>query len=219
MLPSHLGRDLLVAIKNVAGLPGPQMALNVCGGALLRPVATCRAFQSHDDVRRLTEWRNRYSSSFLTEFTATESGTSSWLEVVVGQSDDRILFMLDNADGYTIGYMGLAFINWNKSYGEADAVVRGSDCTPGLMGAALQTMLRWALGQLGLHHLGIRVRSDNNKALSFYQRLGFVETRRVPLTATAAESGTVTWRESGDDHGSGIFLVHHVFANGVAKQR
>ncbi|MCL4179690.1 MAG: GNAT family N-acetyltransferase [Verrucomicrobia bacterium] len=132
------------------------------------------------DVERLTEWRNRYRSAFLTEFTATNERTERWLRETVGPSDQRILFMLDDLEGRTFGYMGLAQINWDTHSGEADAVVRGLEAPPGTMRVALRTMLLWAESQLGLTTLRVRVRSDN-PAVAFYRRVGFVESHQIPL--------------------------------------
>lgn len=202
------GRIFLTAIKGAAGLPGPQMVLRVGQMATLRPVATRRIVQNPNDVRCLSEWRNKFMSAFLTEFVATEQRTATWLENVVGCDDGRILFMVDNADALTVGYMGLAFIDWDKGYGEADAVVRGLDNSPALMRAALQTLLQWAQGQLELTRIGVRVRSDN-VALTFYRKIGFVETRRVPLVAMKGAEGTVTWHESTDDRSSNVSLIYH----------
>jgi RimJ/RimL family protein N-acetyltransferase len=88
--------------------------------------------------------------------------------------------MIDDLDGRPFGYMGLAQIDWDRRYGEADAIVRGRAEPRGVMGSALEEMLQWASSSLGLDRLAVRVRSDN-AALSFYSRVGFRESRRVPL--------------------------------------
>ena len=87
--------------------------------AWLRPAGSDAA-----DTARLTEWRNRFVRAFLTEFEATEERTSHWLKESVAPDETRILFMLDLPDGGTVGYLGLAFIDWESGRGEADAVVR-----------------------------------------------------------------------------------------------
>ena len=148
--------------------------------AVLRPVVTVAGNVNANDVRVLTEWRNRFVGSFLTEFEATEARTEQWLTEVVGPDPTRMLFMLDDVHGRTIGYLGLAFIDWQERTGEADAIVRGVDELPGIMTKALLALLRWAHRELGLTKaLNVRVRSDN-PAVDFYLKLG-TETRRVPL--------------------------------------
>ena len=184
------GRALLIQVKAAAGSPGPSLCLPVgqpCQ-ALLRPVATQPARLNPGDIRRLTEWRNRFVTSFLTEFTATEERTAHWLTNAVGPDDTRILFMLDDLQGRTFGYMGIGYICWDTRYGEADAIVRGEEAPSGTMSVALRTLLAWARGQLGLKNLCVRVRSDNS-ALQFYSKLGFQEVKRVPLNCTVSKAG------------------------------
>jgi len=171
--------------------------------AVLRPAGTA------NDVRLLTEWRNRFVSSFLTEFEATEERTETWLREVVGPDRTRFLFMLDDVHGRTIGYLGLAFIDWQERTGEADAIVRGVETQPGIMTKALLALLRWAHRELGLTNaLHVRVRSDN-PAVNFYLKLG-AETRRVPLREIK-EPGMTRWVEDESFAGSSTELVYITF--------
>lgn len=176
------GQELLQAFKASASTDQPALSIRVgVGEGILRPLPTSPERLNSDDVRMLTEWRNRYVRSFLTEFEATEERTAKWLTEVVGPDPTRILFMLDDVSGQTIGYLGLAFIDWEARTGEADAIVRGMSGTPGLMTKALLALLGWAHARLGLTGgLNVRVRSDNPRAVEFYSRLA-TETRRVPL--------------------------------------
>jgi RimJ/RimL family protein N-acetyltransferase len=148
--------------------------------AWMRPLATRPERIDPADVRRLTEWRNRFVSAFLTEFMATDSRTTHWIADHVGPSPRKILFMLDDPNDRTFAYMGLDQIDWTRRYGEVDAIVRGEDAPRGVMTIALQTLVHWAQCALGLRQVGVRVRSDNS-ALRFYEKCGFVEVDRVPL--------------------------------------
>lgn len=203
------GKQLLTSLKDVAGTPGPQLGLQVGtpGIAWLRPVATRRELQNEHDVRCLTDWRNKFVTSFLTEFEATDTQTSDWLADIVAPDDGRILFMIDDTDNLTIGYMGIGFIDWKAGYGEADSIVRGRTAAKGVMMTALQTLLTWGQGQLGLHTIGVRVRSDN-PALAFYRKFGFVEQRRVPLSSRD-ESSKLVWYEDKNNASATISLVYH----------
>jgi RimJ/RimL family protein N-acetyltransferase len=202
-------KQLLMSLKCAAGKPGPQLGLRagVSDAVYLRPVATRREVQNMSDVRCLTEWRNKFVASFLTEFKATKSRTSDWLANTVGPDDSRILFMVDDPDGRTIGYMGIAFINWKTGYGEVDSVVRGRSAAKGAMTAAMGALIMWGRGQLGLDTIGVRVRSDN-PALAFYRKSGFVERKRVPLSCRSASNGLV-WYEDRDNRSTAISLVYH----------
>lgn len=211
MSDAHFGRNLLLVLKATAGMPGPALVIHVGSPpvAFLRPVATKKELINAEDVRLLTNWRNRFVQAFLTEFQATESRTIRWLEQVVGPKEGKILFMVDDLNGHTFGYMGLDYIDWDQAYGEADAVVRGAEAAPGTMKRALQTLLAWARGQLGLRELGVRVRSDNT-ALEFYRKVGFYEVRRVPLHRVE-EPEMIHWVEDETVENAEIYLVYMVW--------
>ncbi len=114
--------------------------------------------------------------------------------------------MVDDVHGRTFGYMGLDYIDWGRAYGEADAVVRGAEASPGATKHALQTLLTWAQGQLGLRRLGVRVRSDN-MALGFYPKVGFQEVRRVALRPVE-EPGMIRWVEDEIFKIARVYLVY-----------
>ncbi len=204
------GRELLLTLKASATANAPSLCIPVGlpVEAVLRPVATVADRLNANDVRVLTEWRNRFVSSFLTEFEATELRTEQWLTEVVGSDETRILFMLDDARGETVGYLGLAFIDWEKLTGEADAIVRGAETAPGVMARAMFTLLEWARGQLGLKSVGARVRSDN-PALQFFLKFA-TETKRVPLRAVE-EPDMIRWVEDETLAGVPVSLVYITF--------
>lgn len=189
-----MDRTKLVQTLKTGSLAGVTIPVGDPFEAVLRPLVTAAGKINREDVRVLTEWRNRFVRSFLTEFQATEERTKKWLTQVVGPDPTRILFMLDDVHGRTIGYLGLAFIDWEQRTGEADAIVRGVETQPGVMTKALLALLRWAHHELGLTKaLTVRVRSDN-PAVDFYLKLG-AETRRVPLRAIE-EPGMTRWVEA-----------------------
>lgn len=205
------GRRLLTALKAVAGARGANLVLPVGHpvSATLRPLPSRRDWIAADDVSRISEWRNRYVKHFLTEFHSHDERTLEWLTGFVGPSERKILFMVDLADGTTVGQIGLDFIDWDTGYGEADAIIRGGDAPKGLMRQALQTALSWADAQLGLSRLGVRVRSDNS-ALEFYRKVGFAEMKRVPLRRTE-EGSMVRWIEDPAYSDAAASLVHMIY--------
>ena len=204
------GRELLITLKANATANAPYLCIPVGlpVEAVLRPVATAAGRVDAGDVQVLTDWRNRFVSSFLTEFVATEPRTEQWLTEVVGPDPTRILFMLDDALGATVGYLGLAFIDWDNLTGEADAIVRGADTAPGVMARAMFTLLDWAREQLGLKSVGARVRSDN-PALRFFLKFA-TETKRVPLRAVQ-EPDMIRWIEDETLVDAPISLVYITF--------
>ena len=191
------GRELLRASK----MGTMRLPVGEPIRAWLRPAGSDAA-----DAARLTEWRNRFVTAFLTEFEATEERTLHWLMETVAPDETRILFMLDLPDGETVGYLGLAFIDWEAGRGEADAVVRGAEAPGRLMTVALRPALDWASGPLGLKELGVRVRSDNS-ALAFYEKVGFREIKRVPMQRVESP-GMVAWVEDPTMAEAKLSLVH-----------
>jgi RimJ/RimL family protein N-acetyltransferase len=111
--------------------------------------------------------------------------------------------------GETIGYMGLAYINWENKYGEADAIVKIKDVEKGLMTKALKTMIQWARIQLGLKDIGVRVLSDN-PALEFYRKCGFNKIKKVPLTKHN-KNQKIIWCEDPDNGNPERFLIYHIY--------
>ncbi|MFI4920009.1 MAG: GNAT family N-acetyltransferase [Gammaproteobacteria bacterium] len=204
------GKNLLVSLKATAGAPGAKSVLCVDypAKAFLRPVATDPAWLNTNDIRLLSDWRNQYVSSFLTEFTATPARTGRWLSETVGPADDKILFMLDLPDGSTVGHIGIGFIDWQGGYCEADAIVRGGVAPKGLMAESLLQVLSWAIHSLGLARVGVRVRSDN-PALGFYQKVGFVEVKRVGLRISR-DADMIRWIEDASLANQEVSLVHMI---------
>ncbi|MFB9244011.1 GNAT family N-acetyltransferase [Massilia antarctica] len=188
------GQALFAAFKQAAGA-GSDLVIPVGQPveAVLRPIATASDRINLDDARLLSEWRNRFVTSFLTEFDSHETRTANWLATAVARDPGKILFMVDTLDGRSVGHVGLGFIDWDKGYVEADAIVRGGDCRKGLMTLALQALLHWARAGLGLPDAWVRVRSDN-PAVAFYEKAGFGEVKRVPLASSSAD-GQITWVE------------------------
>ena len=202
------GRKLLEALKRSAGGPGPELGLVVGSPpqSILRPIATRRERLNQSDVRVLTEWRNQFVTSFLTEFQAIEERTADWLVTFVGPNPNKILFMVDDAVGNTFGYMGLDLIDWEDHTGEVDAIVRGGTASRGAMAAALTALIQWARVQLELDQIYVRVRSDNS-ALHFYEKIGFEEFRRVALIRRQKQN-EIHWEEDETSEIDSPCLVH-----------
>lgn len=201
------GAGILGAIKLSAGIfPPVSLVIGHPPVALLRPVATAPDRIDLADVSRLSDWRNTHRRSFLTEFEATPARTTRWLVTRVRTNNGKVLFMVDDITGRTVGYMGLDCIDWITRYGEADAIVRGEDTPKGFMRTALLGLLSWARDALGLTELGVRVLSDN-PAVRFYEGLGFATVRTVPLRMDPAQDGC-SWVEDPSQSSSTRQLLH-----------
>lgn len=202
------GRRLLQSVKAAAA--ERSFAIDVGAGLRLRPIVTTSGAQDKEELRCLTTWRNRHVRAFLHEFAANEARTARWLATLIGPDDTRILFSLVDDSGQMVGYLGLAYIDWARGYGEADAIVRGEPLPAGTMKRALTRLLAWARSDLGLSELGVRVLSDN-AACRFYERCGFVEQRREPLAARTTDDGII-WEPTSAQHGARYLVLYRYAA-------
>lgn len=202
------GRRLVAAVKDATRAGNACLSLVAERGITLRPIGTSPGAASNEEVRLLTEWRNRHVTVFLTEFEATQERTAAWLVSTVGRDPGRIVFTLRGPSGTVFGLCGLAFADWVAGTVELDGVVRGTTAAPGGMSVAVPALLDWAVGQLGLTTPLVRIVSDNSHALAFYRRLGFVETHRVPLRRVE-EPGMVSWVPDPSGSADARQIVHH----------
>ena len=195
MIAPTPGQQLFTAIKQTAraGQPGLVLPVGQPLSAMVRPIATLPGHVDTLDVQLLTEWRNRHVKSFLTEFVSTTERTTGWLTGAVHANAGKMLFMVETLEGERVGHVGLGFIDWERGYGEADAIVSGGKSPPGLMKASLLALMHWARDGLGLETLAVRVRSDNT-AVDFYRKVGFCEYQRVPIVSRTVPGGT-DWTE------------------------
>jgi RimJ/RimL family protein N-acetyltransferase len=152
--------------------------------------ADCR-----EAVALLADWRRAAADAFPSQFPITLQGTQGWLKEQVLEVPDRVLFWVTDLDGARLGHLGLYRYEPGQRHIEIDNVVRGvPDALPGAMQCGLRTLLDWTFSRLDLNAVYLRVFSDNERALRLYDRCGFVETMRMPLTRLE-EGDVVRWVE------------------------
>jgi perosamine synthetase len=156
----------------------------------LQPV--CELHASDEElIDKLSQWRRENAFAYPSQFQVTNAGTAAWLRSKLLDIDDRILFMVLDKYGRTVGHLGFANALNDERELEIDNVVRGVKGTqPGLMSQAMQTLLDWADEMLGPQHISLRVFSDNEHAINFYRRLGFQDDQMLPLRKHVEASGT-----------------------------
>lgn len=145
------------------------------------------SLQSPEVIGLLTKWRNQYMQYFLTQFTATTERTSQWLESVVLPAEDRILFLVRDEKGQAIGNFGLC--NVGKEYAELDNILRGEKGGDrNLFYYAAIALLSWIFKVLDISIANLHVFSDNSKAISLYERLGFKTVSLQNLSRVESEN-------------------------------
>jgi RimJ/RimL family protein N-acetyltransferase len=151
--------------------------------------------KSEENIKLLTEWRNKFWDAFPEKFMATFSGTMKWLEKQVYEKDDRILFLII-LNGEKIGHIGTYRYNFKENSAEIDNVVRAIRKNhPGLMEKVTKFLINWMLQELQLTKIQLKVFSDNFKAINLYERCGMKTIGVIPLKKELTEQGW-KWTET-----------------------
>ena len=137
----------------------------------LLPVNQGHETNSHVIIR-MTQWRQRNQHAYTGRFVPSEEKTRSWLRSQVLDNPTRLLFLVSDSNGELVGHMGLA-VNQETNLIEIDNVVRGETQAPGIMSQAMITLERFAESELTLEQMSLRVLESNEKAISFYEKLGY----------------------------------------------
>ncbi len=153
-------------------------------------------------VRLLARWRKKHEYWFPAQFPVTLKRTAVWLEKKVIEEPDRLLFMISDHGTYR-GHVGLYRFDFEHHSCEIDNIVRGRSGPKGMMAQAIQLMMKWGRETLGLTQYTLQTTSDNVRALALYTRLGFVETKRVPLVYTKTSDGGL-WEVASNENADNI---------------
>lgn len=165
-------------------------AISIADKGFLVPV--CRAHVDDEELlHNLTEWRNENVHVYPSQFEATVESTQAWLKKGLLDVEDRILFLVVDNSGRILGHMGFNSCNNESRFFEVDNVIRGisSDNSKGLFSTALLAMMEWARTLTNVEGFVLRVMSDNEKAIDFYAKLGFIEKNRIPLVGIEKDEG------------------------------
>lgn len=153
-------------------------------------------------VRLLAKWRKKHQSWFQAQFKVTTKGTKIWLEKKVIDTPDRLLFLI-NIDDDFIGHMGFFRFDFKNFNCEIDNVIRGKPGYPGIIQNSLKYLMKWGKKNLDIKNYTLETTSDNQKALSLYVRLSFIEFKRIPLIETD-KKGYNEWIEAPKDYKKNI---------------
>ncbi|HEV8058699.1 MAG TPA: GNAT family N-acetyltransferase [Gemmataceae bacterium] len=174
------------------------VVLNGHQAARLEPV-TAVDHEQPPLVDLLAKWREAAQDSFPTQFAITLEGTRNWLADKVLGVPDRILFWIrGDHDGVRLGHLGLFHLDATAKSIELDNVVRGVQRTmPGLIQAAVRTLMRWTADDLGLEEMSLRVCADNLRAVRLYERCGYRVVREIQLVKLV-EPQVTRWVEQSE---------------------
>ena len=135
-----------------------------------------------DLLDSLASWRNTNVNAYPSRFTATRESTKNWLNNVVINGPDKLLFLVLNPQGKTVGHMGLAAVDNNSHIIEIDNVARWDQDVPkGLFSQALTALIEWARKSMYVDNFILKVFSTNSRAISFYKKNKFTENREIKM--------------------------------------
>lgn len=152
---------------------------------------------SGDDrlMELLSNWRKKHEFWFQAQFPISAERTTAWFKNKVIGAPDRLLFIIKVDDLY-IGHVGLFRFDFENLTCEIDNIVRGEDnVAPGIIGDSVANMMEWGKNNFGIKNYTLQTTSDNARALRLYDKMGFVEVKRVPLFYQKTEEGG-EWTEA-----------------------
>jgi len=142
-----------------------------------------------DLVAKMAAWRGASMAMFFAQFESTPAKTLGYLRgASIGQAN-RLLFVIVE-DGQIVGHVG--FSNVSAETAELDNVMRGIRSeNPLVMQLAINTLVEWGFGTLGLSSVTLKVSSINTRAIALYERCGFVVTASIGLRAVERDGELV----------------------------
>ena len=135
--------------------------------------------QNIELIEKITQWREKYKACFFSEFTPTFERTKKWLDSEIIQNKNRLLFKIFTNKNLLVGQIGSIY---RENYIEYDYYILG--CKVEIKDFALtiaRQFLLWLIEIEKVDYILGNVRSDNNQAINFHLRTGFVIHKKIPL--------------------------------------
>lgn len=148
----------------------------------LRPITTDYNRSLPTCVSLLGKWRKENPSLSPARFEISDERTDSWLQKLVINNNNRIIFLIQDVSGTNIGHIGLAGFRHDEAIAEVDSVLRGEkNVYPQMMEYSMNALLNWGKSVLSIQHFDLEVIWNNEHAIHFYERCGFVKDYLIPL--------------------------------------
>lgn len=132
-------------------------------------------------ISKLTIWRNNNVKVYPTRFLATPESTSTWLQKIVFDNPNRLLFWIIDLNETLVGHLGITKNKDGAFEYELDNVIRGSLSTPGIMSFSIKRLEEWMESEFSAERLHLKVMESNIHAIEFYKKLGYEIVDRIGL--------------------------------------
>lgn len=130
-------------------------------------------------IEKITQWRDKYKACFLSEFTPTFEKTQQWLESAIIQNNNRLLFKIFTNENLLVGHIGAIY---KENYIEYDYYILGSKVEIKDFALTIaRKFLLWVIEIEKVDYILGSVRWDNQHAINFHLRTGFVIYNEIPL--------------------------------------
>jgi perosamine synthetase len=130
-------------------------------------------------VSLLSSWRKAHEYAYPTRFEINDAGTQRWLKNLVVLNEQRVLFWVTDSDFSPIGHLGL-ILN-EQGCIEVDNVLKGVKGHQRLFEFSMLELEELVKSELGTSALVLKVLGSNERAINFYERLGYKEISRKGL--------------------------------------
>ncbi|MBU0061820.1 GNAT family N-acetyltransferase [Vibrio anguillarum] len=167
-------------------------------GVNLTPI-TYNDLSKSENIRLLSEWRKASEHAFLKVFEVTDTGTAKWLESGVLHNPLRLMFWVEDSKGRKLGHIGVSSFDSEELSCEVDNVIKSPLCNDkGIFTDVLECLINLVKLEFSPKKIKLRVFSENIKAISLYDRLGFKPIDIVTFTKVVGKD-YIEWIESKSD--------------------
>jgi RimJ/RimL family protein N-acetyltransferase len=137
----------------------------------------------------MSKWRIENPSISTGDFVVTTERTELWLDELVINREDRLIFLIVDNDMRPLGHIGLTNADEEKKTIDLDSVLRGVKARyPGIMAFSTLAIMNWAFVSLKPANIELEVFSDNESAIDFYKRLDFSISEETPLVKISMDN-------------------------------
>ena len=140
---------------------------------------TEKDLQNKELIEKVTQWREKFKSCFLSEFIPTFERTQKWLDSAIIQNENRVLFKIYTNENLLVGHIGAIY---KGNYIDYDYYILGYKVDVKDFAVTIaRKFLLWVIEIEKVDYILGNVRSDNQHAIDFHLRTGFTIHTKKPL--------------------------------------